>query len=134
MLIVFPVALLSLVPVTDIVFLATRDPFWARVSFYLLIGGLVSAAIAAVFGLVDFLGIHQARSHRAGWAHVFTNVGVMTLGLVNLLLRTSTSSLTVPEDGLLLSLLTAALLAVGGWYGGELAYRHRIGVMPDPTK
>jgi hypothetical protein len=23
------------------------------------------------------------------------------------------------------------LLGVGGWYGGELAYRHKIGVMPD---
>ena len=30
--------------------------------------------------------------------------------------------------GLALSALTTALLAVTGWYGGELAYRHMIGV------
>lgn len=30
--------------------------------------------------------------------------------------------------GLTLSAINAALLGVTGWYGGELSYRHRIGV------
>jgi uncharacterized membrane protein len=30
-----------------------------------------------------------------------------------------------------LSAITAAILGVTGWYGGELAYRHKIGVIEE---
>lgn len=33
------------------------------------------------------------------------------------------------ESDYLSSLVVATLLAVGGWYGGELSFRHKIGVI-----
>jgi uncharacterized membrane protein len=35
--------------------------------------------------------------------------------------------------GLLLSVLIAALLGITGWLGGELSYRHLVGVNPKGT-
>src|SRR5215203_739998 len=54
MLIVFPVAFLIGALGTDIAFLAVQDPFWAQVSYWLLIAGIVTALVAAVPGLIDF--------------------------------------------------------------------------------
>lgn len=132
MLIAFPVALISLAPLSDIIYLWTDQSFWARVSYYLLIGGLVSSVVAAAFGLWDFLAIPKARSLKAAWVHLASNVGAMALVLVNVLIR-GDGYLDVGSEGLILSLAAAAFLTVGGWYGGELSYRHRIGVVEDPA-
>ena len=49
MLIPFPLALLTLLAVTDIVYATTHIPFWAWVSYYMLWAGLISAGLAAIF-------------------------------------------------------------------------------------
>ncbi|MFO7561184.1 MAG: DUF2231 domain-containing protein [Enhygromyxa sp.] len=128
MLIPFPVALLSLVPVTDIVFAATDSLFWASVSYYLLWAGLITAALAAVVGLVDFVGLERVRSVRAGWAHMLLNVAIVALTIVNLLLRIGDTVELVVPAGLIVSLVAAGLLIASGWYGGELVYRHQVGI------
>jgi uncharacterized membrane protein len=130
MLIPFPVALLSLVPVTDIVFAVTDETFWSSVSYYLLWGGLVSAGLAAVFGLIDFIGVPRVRTVRAGWAHMLLNVAIVMLSVVNLWLRRGDTIEHVLPSGLIVSLVAAGLLMASGWYGGELSYRHKVGVIP----
>ena len=35
--------------------------------------------------------------------------------------------------GLALSLLAAGLLVINGWFGGELAYRYRVGTIEDDS-
>jgi len=130
MLIPFPVALLSLVPVTDIVFAATESTFWSSVSYYLLWAGLISAGLAAIVGLVDFIGVPRVRSVRAGWAHLLLNVAIVALSVVNLLLRWGDTIGQIEPSGIILSLVATGLLLVSGWYGGELTYRHKVGVIP----
>jgi uncharacterized membrane protein len=129
MLIPFPIALLSLVPVTDIVYASTDSTFWSSVSYYLLWGGLVSAGLAAIFGLIDFIGVPRARSVRAGWAHMSLNVAIVLLSVVNLLLRWGDEVELVVPSGLIVSLVAAGLLMASGWFGGELSYRHKVGVV-----
>lgn len=129
MLIPYPVALLSLVPVTDIVFAVSESEFWSSVSYYLLWAGLVSAGLAALVGLIDFFGVARVRSHRAGWVHMLLNVVVIALAAANLLLRAGNTVEQVLPSGLILSLVAAVLLMVSSWYGGELSYRHKIGVI-----
>jgi uncharacterized membrane protein len=140
MLIPFPIALLALVPITDIAFAAAGDPFWARASQYMLWAGLATGALAALVGMIDFVGIKRAREHRQGWAHVGANVAVMALAAVNAIIRIGDAAAAIVPSGLILSIVTMALLAVGGWYGGELAYRYKIGVVshraeakPEPS-
>jgi uncharacterized membrane protein len=128
MLIAFPFALLALVPVTDIVYAATEATFWATASYYLLWAGIVSAGLAAIFGLVDFVGVKRVRRVRAGWAHMLLNVAIVALTFVNLMLRWSGGLEHVIPTGLILSLVATGLLMVSGWFGGELIYRYKVGL------
>ncbi|MFO7679781.1 MAG: DUF2231 domain-containing protein [Chloroflexota bacterium] len=127
----FPIAFLTGALVTDIVYWLTAEEFWARMSFWLIVGGLVMGLLAAVLGLIDFVTIERARSHAAGWIHLGGNSLALILAFVNLWLRWNEPAAAVIPWGILLSLLIAGILGIGGWYGGELAYRHKIGVIED---
>lgn len=129
MIVPFPLAFLFSVVVTDLVQLTTGDPFWARLSFWLLAAGLLTGALAAVFGLTDFLTISKVRMHTAAWVHFIGNVGAVSLAFINLLLRWDDPSESVGNFQLILSAVVSLLLIVTGWFGGELSYRHRIGVV-----
>jgi uncharacterized membrane protein len=130
MLIPFPIALLTLLPVTDIVYATTGLGFWAWVSYYVLWAGLISAGVAGVFGLIDFIGVPRVRKVRAGWAHMLLNVGIVALSVVNLLLRWDDLFDAIMPSGLILSVVAASLLLVSAWYGGDLVYRYKVGI-PD---
>lgn len=125
----FPIAFLTGALVTDIVYWLTVGEFWAGMSFWLIVGGLVMGLLAAALGLIDFLTIERARAHTGGWIHAGGNVLAMILAFVNIWLRWSEPAAAVMPWGILLSLLTASVLGISGWYGGELAYRHKIGVI-----
>jgi len=137
MLIPFPIAFLPAALVTDIVHRQTGAEFWAVASFWLVLAGLVTGVLAAVFGVVDFMTIRRARSRLAGWVHALGNVLALGLAVANLVLRWGPGSflrwdqvpVTVPEWGLALSAATAVVLVVTGWAGGELSYRHKVGVV-----
>ena len=123
----FPLVFLTSVLLSDLIFLSTGDPFWARASFYFLLAGLVSGLLAGLLGAIDFVHIKQARAHSVGWVHSIGNVVALVLGAVNLLVRWGQPQDIVPL-GLVLSVLTALLLGLTGWAGGEMSYRHKVGV------
>jgi uncharacterized membrane protein len=127
MLIPFPLALLIAAGVSDVVFLVDGDDFWARASMWLIASGVVTGAVAAVAGLIDFLTIPRARN-LSGWIHFLGNAAVLVISLINWLLRIGDPGGFVEPWGLVLSVVTVVLLGVTGWTGGELAYRHQIGV------
>src|SRR5690348_9014312 len=78
----FPVASLVGTRATDLVFRSTGDPSWAMFSKWMLVAGLVMAAIAAVLGVIDFVGIRRVRTGWIGWAHMGGNVGAVVLSLI----------------------------------------------------
>jgi uncharacterized membrane protein len=127
MLVPFPIAFLIGAFICDLAFWWTGDPFWARGAFWLLAPGLVIGALAAVVGLADFVTIRRAREYIGGWIHSLGNTIVLLLALLNVMARIEDPIDGVFPWGILLSFLTAALLGVTGWYGGELAYRYGIG-------
>lgn len=104
----------------------TADPFWARVSLWLAGAGLATGLLAAIFGLIDFATLRRARQHLAGWVHAIGNVAAMLATAINLGLRLGDSTV-VPPGGLILSALTALILLITGWYGGET-------VLPPPDR
>lgn len=128
MLVPFPIAFLVGAFATDLAFWGTSDPFWARVSLWLIGAGLLMGLLAAAVGLIEFVTIARAREHMAGWIHFLGNALVLVLALANLFLRLDDPVAGMLPSGVMLSGVTAALLGVTGWYGGELAYRHKIGV------
>lgn len=128
MLVPFPIGFLVGALATDLAFWGTGDPFWARASLWLLAAGFVMGALAAVVGLTDFLRIERARTGSTGWVHFIGNAIALVLAVVNAYLRIGDHAAALPV-GIILSLITVAILLVTGWMGGELAYRYKIGMI-----
>lgn len=127
--VIFPIGSLSGALVADLVYWLTRDPFWARASFWLIVAGLATGAIAAIIGMSDFLQIERVRKRSAGWAHLSANAIVLVLTAINLYLRWGNYETAVLPWGLVLSLIVGTLTSISGWFGAELSYRHKIGVV-----
>jgi uncharacterized membrane protein len=130
MVVPFPLAYLVGVLIADIVFLATADPFWATAAFWLLAFGIVMGLLAGLLGFIDFATLPPARS-RTGWTHLIGNLLAIVISAASLLLRWDDPAAAVQPTGLILSIIFAAILVVTGWAGGELSYRHKIGVIDE---
>jgi uncharacterized membrane protein len=128
MLIVFPLGLLPVASIFDIIYLSTHNGHWADVSYWLIAAGIIGALIAAVFGFVDWLGIpNGTRAKSIGLIHGVANFIVALLFIVSWFMRR--------PDPVAPSLLAIVLGWIGiviaifaGWLGGELVYRLSMGV------
>ena len=127
----FPIAFFIGAFLTDLAFLTTANPFWADASFWLLAAGLVGAVLAALAGLTDFLGDRRIRSISDAWLHLLGNVTAVVLEAINLALRLGDPTAPLPSPGVYLSGAVFLILGFTGWKGGELVFRHRIGVADD---
>ena len=132
MLIPFPIVCFIGALVTDIVFLNNHDAGWATASRYLLAVGLVMAAAAAVTGLTDFMGDDRIRGASDAVKHMLANVTAVVLELVNFFLRLNNND-AIPKVGIYLSAIVVLILVYSGWKGGELVFRHGIGVRAEHT-
>ena len=128
MIIPFPVAFLTGALATDVAYVRTHDPFWARASQWMLRAGLASGVAAAVFGAADWMTIRQARSNAAGIFHAGGNAAALALAYGNLRRRHGNRERAIEDGGLVLSASLAALLGATAMAGGELVYKHGIGV------
>jgi uncharacterized membrane protein len=126
MLIPFPIVCFIGTFVTDIVYSRNLNPGWATASHWLLGVGLAMAALAAVAGLTDFFGDKRIQGSDA-IKHMLANVTAVVLELVNLLLRLNNSDF-IPSTGVYISGVVVLVLVYSGWKGGDLVYRHGIGV------
>jgi len=133
MLIPFPIVCFIGALVTDIVFLNNHDPGWATASRYLLAVGLVMAALAAVAGLTDFMGDDRIRGMGDALKHMLANVTAVVLELVNFFVRLN-SDAAIAKVGIYLSVVVVLVLVYSGWKGGELVFRHGIGVTDEHSR
>lgn len=131
MLVPFPIAFFVGTLVTDVVHSQSTQPFWAMASTWMLGAGLVMAALAALAGLTDFLGDHRIRNLRDAWLHMIGNVVVVLIEAFSLWRRVVDGPDFILPTGLVLSLVSAALLLFNGWLGWEMVYRHRVGVSEE---
>jgi uncharacterized membrane protein len=128
MLIVFPLGLLGMAVIFDIIYLVTNNSTWTQVAYYNIGAGIITGLLAAIFGFIDWLAIPQrTRAKRIGLVHGLGNVVVVALFAVSWLLRRpnpaapSTQAVVAGLVGLVLALIT-------GWLGGELVDRLGVGV------
>lgn len=126
--IVLPLGALSMSVILDVLNVIDERQIW-KDSAYVLIGlGVICGLLVAIPGLIDWLSIpasHEAKS--IGLLHLSSNVLGLILFSVSWLLRydqpDSWSTLAF-----LFSLGGITALSVGGWLGGEMVYRHGIGM------
>ena len=91
-------------------------------------GNFARGLLAAAAGLVDFLTIAHVRSLTAGWVHLIGDAAALA---VSWLLRLTVPAAAALPAGIILSAMVVGILGVTGWYGGELSYRHKIGVIGE---
>ena len=112
----------------DIVCLSTGriDP-WSQVAFFTMIGGIVGALIAALFGFVDMLSLPSGSyTKRIALIHMALNLTLVVLFIASAWLR--------PDNGspagtpFILSFVGILMLLASGWLGGKLVFEGGVGV------
>lgn len=127
-LIVFPLGLLGMAVIFDLLALVMGQGYWAEIALWMMVAGVVTGLIAAPFGLVDWLAIPaRTRAKRIGALHGIGNVIVLLLFAASAWMRWD-----VPQSpavfAVTLSLLGLILALITGWLGGELVDRLGVGV------
>lgn len=98
---------------SDIAYANSFEVQWKNFASWLLVGGLTTSLIAAIWAIVDLARLPRDR----GWHRVFyvaTLIVVWILGLVNSLVHAADAWASMPR-GLVLSAIVALLSATTVW-------------------
>ena len=128
MLIHFPVAALLMLVGTDAAYILTGDFFWARAGLWLAGVGAVGGWISGLAGLVDLASVPRIRRLITAWCHSVIAVMLLSLASFNWLIRIDSPAENILPWGAYVSLLTAGLIALAGFLGGQLVYEYAVGV------
>jgi uncharacterized membrane protein len=135
MLIPFPIALWVFSLIADLIFLWRGNPVWRDwIAFYALLAGIIGAALAAVFGIIDWLSIKDPKVKRTADWHARLNVIALLVFAASFYLRTTSGSRMVSGSytiPVVLSVLGVLLITISGYLGGELVFRHGVAVNPQ---
>jgi uncharacterized membrane protein len=127
MLVPVPITCFVATLITDIAYWQTANMQWANMSAWMLAAGLVVAFFAVIAGLTDFLGSRAIRNLRAAWIHGIGNAVALILAIFDSLIHSRDAYTSVVPTGLVLSFLVVLILAVTGWMGWTMVYRHGVG-------
>lgn len=131
MLVVFPIGLWVFSFICDIVAMnSSNSLFWSDMAFYTMAGGVIGALLAAVPGFLDYLGLRGGPVKRIATTHMVLNLAIIVLYVFNLGLRMN-RPVGGGEPGVVVSAVAIVLLAISGWLGGSLVYRHGVAVERD---
>lgn len=128
MFVMFPIALLPIMLGLDALYAFLGDEAFWRIGFWAALAGLGTALVAIVTGIPDMAAIPDGtKAHRKGIFHAVVGVTIALVYAAGLWARwdagTDRFALAAGIDavGLL-------LVSVQGWLGGELVYKHHVGV------
>jgi uncharacterized membrane protein len=127
----FPIAFLSIAIVVDLAALFTGEAFWWEVAFWAVVAGLCAAIPTAGAGMIDLVAIDEGDpAMKVGTRHMSLMATAVGLFVIEVSLRGGSSPPTGTTLVATLALdgLGAALLVIGGFYGGELVFGHGVGV------
>lgn len=128
MLIVFPLGLLAMAVIFDLLAIGLQQGYWSEIAYWMIAAGVVTGLLAAPFGFIDWLAIPPGtRARRIGAVHGAGNVLVVLMFAASWLMRGD--ALTPPAGlALALSFVAGGLALFTGWLGGELVDRLAVGV------
>ena len=114
--------------VADLAYARTHDRFWARTAHAMAAAGVGTGLLAGALGATDLVGRDRIRSRGSAWVHGLGNLAAVGLGVGSVLLRRDKHPEVVVPRGVAVSSAIVAILGVTGWLGGELVFRHRVGI------
>jgi uncharacterized membrane protein len=128
MLIVFPLGLLTVATIFDIIYVFTHNGHWADLSYWMIASGIIGGLIAAVFGLIDWLGIPEGtRAKYIGLLHGLSNVVVMISFIISWFMRWPNPA-APGMTAMMVGWIGIVIALFGSWLGAELVYRMNVGV------
>jgi uncharacterized membrane protein len=128
MMVTFPIAFLTTVLASDLAFVFFGDPFWARMSLWLLGIGAFGGIGAGIAGAVEVLVVEGIRRRAAAWSHFVAAVMLLSVAFANWVLRLDDAEAAVTPWGLYLSALGVLMVGLAGWLGGKLVFHHQLGI------
>lgn len=131
-LVTLPIGMFVSVLLFDVLFWRTGTELWATGALWLLGAGLIAAALAAITGLIDFVGEQRIRDLPEAWHHAIGNVIMVLIQLFSFYQRYRYGTSAVVPLGLSLSLVAVLILLFTGWKGGEMVFRRRVAVQDEP--
>jgi uncharacterized membrane protein len=132
MLVSFPIGLWFTSFAADVVFYFHRD--WTSlllISKCMIAAGCLGAVAAAIPGIIDWLSITNGEVKRIANWHARLNIIALIVFTISLYFRMRAGAhwvnymLRIP---FLLSLLGVVLISISSWLGGELTFKHGVGV------
>ena len=128
MLIVFPLGLLAMAVIFDVLTIVLGNGYWSEIAFWMIAAGVITGLLAAPFGLIDWMAIPSGtRAKRVGAIHGIGNVFVVLLFAFSWWMRRDAPA--IPENlAFLASFVGGGLALFTGWLGGELVDRLAVGV------
>ena len=124
----FPIALNTVAVLADVAYLITHDSTFAQMAFWLILLGVLAGLVAIVIGWRDWLAIPgNTRAKTIGLWHGLS-ADVFTL-LFALSWWFRMASPAAPSSiALIFSFIGLLVVPMVGWLGGELVFKHLIGV------
>ena len=125
LLVTIPIGCFVAAVVADLISIWQGPAFWAAMSTWLILFGIIGGLLAAFFGFIDYMSAPMTVRAKsvAAW-HMTLNIAMIVVFgwacAIRFLDHTSVA-------GYALTGLGIVILAVAGWLGGEVAHGHLVG-------
>lgn len=113
----FPAVCFAGALVTDVVYWRSTMFIWETFSVWLLAAGCVLGAVAAIAGLITWIGHRHVRTPRYAGLHAMTSLAALLLSVINTFVHSRDGYTAVVPEGLALSVVVFVLMLLATWFG-----------------
>ena len=129
MLVAFPLGLWITSFILDLIGRGTGNQLYYTGSFFMIVGGCIGAALAAVPGVVDLFGVVPPKSSAKSRGYFHGALNTLALALfIWTAARRGGPDYGPDNIAILVSLAGVIIVLFSGWMGATLVYRNQIGV------
>jgi uncharacterized membrane protein len=129
----FPIALIAFSFVMDLLGRILKIPSLKSAAFWALIAALITGAITAITGLVDYSHEPLGDTTRYATFHMYTGIVLVVAVILLTAWRWAIRRKPNMSPGglyLIAALIVTGLTTFQGWYGGEMVYSQGAAVAP----
>ncbi|WP_260597879.1 DUF2231 domain-containing protein [Sphingomonas endolithica] len=114
----YPLAFFTAALVADIAYVNSAEMMWANFSIWLITGGLLMGAFAALAGIIDAIAFKRRQTrHRGAMLHTIGTSLMLVLALFNAFVHSRDAWTSVVPTGIVLSAIVAILALYTSWQG-----------------